>query len=167
MADWPRFVVYNFFGGGSYPRNAGNQVRSIENIAHFRTWIAAREQMSPPNVASSYILLQMIDFAIRVTITLSPNGANPLFRDEYRAALAGTGAPLPAFASLDVTADYGRLVNNRFAARNIGWGPVHSGMVPVVIPPMANDLYPSQMHSQNSNVAPQSLSLMTTTRCLG
>jgi len=166
MADWPRFAVFNFFGGGSYPTSAGRQIRSVECTRHYRTWIAAREEMSPPNLAASYILLQMIDFAIKVTITLGPNGANPLFKDEYRAAHAGTNQQLPAFANLNVDAEYGALVRGSFVRRSLSWGPPSPRIQPVVVPPVANEFYAAQIHAQNGRVSPQSLSLTAVTRCL-
>lgn len=166
MADWPRFTVFNFFGGGSYPTSVGNQLRSVECTRHFRTWIAAREESNPPNVASNFILLQMMDFAIKGTITLGPSGANPLFREDYRAAHAGTGRQLPAFANLDVRVQYGAIVRGRFAEQRLRWGPPSQRVQPVVIPPLANEFYPAQRHAQNSRVSPQLLSLTTITRCL-
>ncbi len=166
MADWPRFTVYNFLGGGCFPASAGAQIRSVECTRVFRTWIAAREETSPRNLASSYLLVQMTEFAIRVTTTLDVGGANPLFRNEYRAALAGTGRPLPPFAGLDVAAEYGGLAGGGFVQRSISWGPPAPGIRPVIVPPLANELYPQQLNAQNHSVSPQSLSLMTVTRCL-
>lgn len=166
MADWPRFTVFNFFGGGSYPRSRGGQIRSAVCTRQFRTWIAAREQTSPANLASSYVLLQMIEFAIRATITMSATGANPLFDREVRAAHAGTNAQLPAFGTLDVAADYGNLVDGSFVAGALRWGAPAAGIQPVVVPPFANNFYPAQNHSVNGNIGPDSISITSVRRCL-
>lgn len=166
MVDWPKFTVFNFFGGGSAPAVNSHQIRSVECIRRFRTWIAAREEMSPANVVSSYTLLQMIDFSIKVTITLSAPGANPLFRTEFRGIVAGTSQPLPPFATLDVAAEYGTGVGSGFAQRDLRWGPPPANIQPVVVGPLANDFYPPQIHAQNPNVSPQFISLTSAVRCL-
>jgi hypothetical protein len=168
MADWPRFAVYNFFGGGSLSTSHGAQIRSIENTRHFQTWIAARNATSPANMVSSYTLLGMVDFAIQTRITLGTGGPNPLFRREYEAAQAGTSGPSPAFTTLDVHVEYGAMVGrtNQFAEGELAWGPPPSGDQPVVVPPLANDHYPAQSHQRNDQVAPRSLSLMTVRRCV-
>jgi hypothetical protein len=167
MADWPRFAVYNFYNGGSYPASAGQQIRSVESVRHFRTWIAARQQARPADQVSNYIFLSMIDFAIKTTITLDASGSNPLFANEYRAAHLGTGRPLPGFGILDVAVDYGVLTRRRgFQRGQIRWDPYSSRNQPVLAPPLANDDYPAQLNAQNGSVGPSSLSLSTRTRCL-
>lgn len=166
MADWPQFLVFNFFGGGSYPRNAGSQVRSVECIRRFRTWIAAREEISPSNLASSYILLYMIDVAFKGTIILEPNGANPLFMAEYRAANIGTNQRT-TFAGISVDAKFGIVNKSKFSQPPLfRWEEASQHTQPVIVPPFANEFYPPQLRAQNSSVVPQWLSLTTATRCL-
>ncbi|HEX2255948.1 MAG TPA: hypothetical protein VHG92_04450 [Afifellaceae bacterium] len=165
MVDWPRFTVYNFYGGG-IPTNNSRQIRLVECTRHFRTWIAAREEVSPGHDVRSYHLLHMIDFAVKVTMTVGPTGANPLFEHEYHAANPMPGAQHPDFGVFDSDVQYGSIVRGQFHQGSIGWGPPAPQINPVVIRPLANQWYQAQIQAQNSRVAPQWLSPTSVTRCL-